>query len=153
LEFAKAVIPDELLQQLGMEDIFEYRNKSNNLYLAWSTDLNRLAAGIGDVEPARYEAEIGRLVATELAPKLVEYRNEMIDIRDALFGDLVKKVVAWEFPALSVAYFTDVGFWGAIAAFIGSGLRATTPALVDYVKAHRAVKRKHAVSYLIGLLR
>ncbi len=153
LEFAKAVIPDELLQQLRMEDIFRYRNKSKDLYLAWSTDLNRLTAGIGDVEPAQYEAEIGKLVATELAPKLVEYRKEMVDIRDALFGDLVKKVTAWEFPALSIAYFTDVGFWGAIAAFVGGGVRAAAPPLVDYVKAHRAVKRKHAVSYLIGLLR
>ena len=84
-------------------------------------------------------------------PKLREYENEMTSTRDRLFGDIIKSVTAWELPTLSLSYFADnFGYGTALAAFV-VGARATIPRVVDYVNAQRANKRKHAVSFLVGL--
>jgi hypothetical protein len=83
-------------------------------------------------------------------PKVRGYENELASIRDKLFGDIIKSVVTWEFPTISFAYLTNLGFGGAITAF-AAGVRATVPHVVDYVTSMRAVKRRHAMSYLIGL--
>ena len=83
-------------------------------------------------------------------PKVREYETELISIRDKLFGDLIKSIAAWEFPTISIAYFANMGFTGAIVAF-AAGLKATVPHIVDYVTSRRAVVRRHAMSYLIGL--
>jgi hypothetical protein len=71
-------------------------------------------------------------------------------VRDKLFGDLIKAVVTWEFPTISIAYFGNLGFAGAVTAF-AAGVRGVVPHVVDYVSSKRAAGRKHAVSYLIGL--
>jgi hypothetical protein len=83
-------------------------------------------------------------------PKVSEYEAELKSIRDKLFGDLIKSVATWEFPTISIAYFAHLGFAGAIAAF-AAALKGTVPHVVDYVTSRRAVVRKHAMSYLIGL--
>ena len=53
-------------------------------------------------------------------PKAREYEGELVSIRDKLFGDLIKGVATWEFPTISIAYFGNFGFTGAVAAFEGS---------------------------------
>jgi hypothetical protein len=83
-------------------------------------------------------------------PKAREYENELVSVRDKLFGDLIKGVATWEFPTISVAYCANLGFAVAVAAFAAL-VKGTVPHVVDYVSAKRAAVRKHAVSYLIGL--
>jgi hypothetical protein len=95
---------------------------------------------------------IQKIIATELMPKVGEYENELVSIRDKMFGDLIKGVATWEFPTISFAYFTHLGFAGAAAAFAGA-LKGTVPHVVDYISSRRAARRKHAVSYLVGLSR
>ena len=83
-------------------------------------------------------------------PKVGEYENELASIRDKMFGDLIKGVATWEFPTISLAYFANLGFAGAVAVF-ACALKGTVPHVVDYINSRRAAHRKHAVSYLIGL--
>jgi hypothetical protein len=40
------------------------------------------------------QSVIQKIIATELAPKIVEYENEMAHIRDQLFGSLIKSIAA-----------------------------------------------------------
>ncbi len=61
---------------------------------------------------------ITKLIATELVPKMREYQNEMVSARDTLFGELIKGVTVWEFPALTLAHFTNLGITEGIAAFV-----------------------------------
>lgn len=150
LEFARAIIPDEALRKLEFKDIFEYRHKSKDIYDAWNIELNKIAAKISEQDLKDPDETIRKLIATELMPKVREYETELISIRDKLFGDLIKSIAAWEFPTISIAYFANMGFTGAIVAF-AAGLKATVPHIVDYVTSRRAVVRRHAMSYLIGL--
>jgi len=150
LEFARSVIPDELLRKLEFKDIFEYRRKTKNLYEAWNVELISAAAKIGDVELLHPGEAVQKIIATDLAPKVKEYENEMVTARDALFGNVVKDIAKWELPTLSLSYIANLGYAGALAMF-AAGAQATIPHIVDFVKERRAATRKHAVSYFLGL--
>ncbi len=151
LTFAKAVIPDEALQKLSLGDISSYRKKTASVHDAWMADLNCLAAKLDDLSPEQVEKEIPKLIARELTPKLNDYKTEMAAIRDGLFGDLVKGVVDWKVPTLSLASFATLGYATAITAFAGSLAAAVANPIVTYWKARRGARRRHAVSYLVGL--
>jgi hypothetical protein len=153
-EIAKSVIPDEALQGLGIQAILNYREKTKDAYAAWSTEINRISARIDQLDPEHLQNEISRLIATDLTPQIVEFQNEMASIRDALFGDVVKSVISgarWQVPALTLAYFSHYGVAGAIGLF-ASKLLQVVPAIGDYIQARRDTARRHAMSYLIGLV-
>lgn len=150
LDVAKAVIPDEMLNQLTVPEILKYREKSKDAYTAWFTEINRAAASIGGVDVNTTQDEIAKVIATDLMPQLVEYKNEMCGIRDDLFSDLVKKIGVWEVPALSLAYLSNLGFAGAIALF-ASALAPAIHDVVDYFKDKRNIERRNAMTFLIKL--
>ena len=165
LQFVRAVIPDEVLKLLKVPDIITYREKSKDIYAAWNVEIGIAAAKIGDAELRNPSEAVRKIIVTDLLPKLREYENEMISVRDKLFIDTIKNVVTWEFPALSIGYIAHLGFTGAFEAFataanagaiagaLGAGAKAFVPPLVDFVASRRATKRKHAVSYVVGLVR
>jgi hypothetical protein len=152
-EIAKSVIPDEALQQLTIPQILKYREKTKDAYSAWSTEINRISSRIDQLDPEHLQDEIQRLIATDLAPQMVDLQREMSSVRDALFGDVVKNIISgakWQVPALTLAYFSHYGVAGSISLF-ASKLLQVAPAIVDYIQARRDVARRHAMSYLIGL--
>jgi hypothetical protein len=152
LEFAKAVIPDEVLQKLSLSEIIEYRRKSADVYRAWTAEINLMAAKIDDLTVAEAHARIPKLITTELEPKIVAYKAEMATIRDTLFGEIVKGVTNWKVPTLSFGSMATLGFTAAITAFVSSSAVMAVGPVADYVKSKRSVARKHAISYLIGLV-
>jgi hypothetical protein len=68
LEFAKAIIPDEVLSKIKFKGIFAYRDKSKDVYKAWNVELNNISAKIGDADLRNPEETIRKLIATELIP-------------------------------------------------------------------------------------
>lgn len=150
LAVARAVIPDELLQQLSVADIVDYRKGTKDAYAAWSTELNSLAGKIDESPIADLAVSIPRLLASEIAPKLHQYENEMKSVRDKLFGDLLKKLSTFEVPTLILSRVAGLSLGDAAALFAGALLPAV-PAIVDYFQKTAEVKRKHSQSYLIGL--
>jgi hypothetical protein len=160
MHFARAVIPDEVLAKLEFKDIFEYRTKTKDIYDAWTVEVNRAAAKITDSEISNPIEAIQKILVTELMPKVVEYENEMASVRDRLYADLVNRVVTWELPTISAAYFTNLSHLDGLALFAEgiksaavayAGFKAVVPTLTEYVTSKRGAKRKHAVSYLVGL--
>ncbi len=152
LGFARSVIPDEILKNIEFKGIFAYREKTKDLYDAWNVELRSVAAKIGEAELSHPAETIQAIIASELAPRIREYENEMASARDALFGNIVKGLARWELPTLSLSYVANLGFAGALAVF-AAGAQATIPHIVDFVQARRDVTRKHAVSYFVGLTR
>jgi hypothetical protein len=161
LQFVRATIPDEALKRLDVPDLISYREKSKDIYAAWNIEISRIAAKIADADLRNPAAAVEKLIAAELMPKLSEYENEMASVRDKLFSDVIKNVLTWELPAVSIGCITSLNFTGALQAFVTSaalvgaaaGVKATVPPLVDYVTSRRAARRKHAVSYLLELTR
>jgi hypothetical protein len=150
LEFARAVIPDDALQRLSIKEIMTYREKSAPLYAAWSAELNHIAAKIDDLSISEIQERIPKLITTELNPKIAVYKNEMAAVRDDLFAGIMKGMINWKAPTLSIASYTTLGYTTAVAAFASSLLASTAAPIIDFVKSRRNVNRKHAVSYLIG---
>lgn len=150
LEFTKSVLPDELLQQLSFPDIMAYRRKAKEPYDAWNAELNRVAAELDDLSAATPD-RIQRLIASDLTPKVTEYRSEMQTIRDSLFGGLVKSITHWEVPSLLIAHVSGQDIATGLATFAAAALAGAARPVVDYMLGIRRVNRSHAVSYLLGL--
>lgn len=148
MELATTVLPDQLLAQLPISKILEYREKTKDAYIAWSAELNRAAASIDKIDGANAREEIAKVIAEDLNPKIIEYKAEMSAIRDNLFANQIKSIAKWEVPTLSIAYMS--GITNAVAWF-ACALTPAIPALVDYYKDRRNAERKNAMSFLIGL--
>lgn len=148
LAIAQAVIPDAALDQLEIPAILEYRTTARDAYHAWSVEIERLSTMIEETEPEKVRDRINSVMATEIAPKIIEYQNEMKSVRDRLFGDLIKTITKWELPSLSLAYVAGLNLPSALALFAAAAAPAV-PAVVDYFQARRETSRKHAISYLI----
>ena len=152
LEIARSVLPDQALEELQIEDLASYRRKTQDAYNAWSTELDKLVASIDDLEPSKVRESLPKLIATEVAPRITEYQNEMVSAREKLFGGLLKSLVKWQVPTFSVAYVSGLSSTAAIAAFFAAGIHtAVAPAIVDYIISRRAIKRKNGLAYLVGL--
>jgi hypothetical protein len=150
IDIAKSVIPDEALDQLKITDILNYREKAKDAYAAWITEVNRAAGEIGKINSNITPDEIARIISTDFTPRIIEYKNEMSAIRDDLFADVMKKVVKWEFPSLSLAYLANLDIAGALLLF-ASAFAPAIPNVIDYFKSKRDIERKNAMSFLIKL--
>jgi hypothetical protein len=151
MEFARSVIPDEALQKLSVAEVVEYRRKSQDVFQAWTGELNQIAAKIDDISILEATETIPKLIITELRPRIAAYKSEMAATRDALFGDLVKGISNWKVPGLSFGSMATMGFGAAVTAFAALTAGTVATSMVDFYKARRAAVRRHAVSYLIGL--
>jgi len=150
LELIKSVIPDETLQKLSFTDIINFRKKTVDIYSEWSNEINRVAAQLNGVKGENVRDEIFKIIVTELKPQLVKLRNEMKSVRDTLFKDLIKHVLQWEVPSLSIAYFTNVSVVDAIKLFAIPLLR-TVPDIISYFQSKKEISRRYSMSYLIGI--
>ncbi len=150
LEFAKAVIPEEVLSKIEASDILDYRKKASDAYKAWTVEVNSMAAKIDDLPIDRVQAQLPKLLATELEPRLAAYRAEMASVRDNLFADLMKGLTDWKVPTISLGSLASMGFSAAVVAFLSTAAGAVAKPLIDNIKAQRNAERKHAVSFLIG---
>lgn len=150
LAIAQAVLPDEILRELTFADVLDYRKEAKDAYTAFSTEVDRLAVRIVDVDPSHLDDEVRSILASEVAPRVRAYKSEMCSVRDRMFGNLIKKVVKWEVPTLTVTQWVGVSWGTALAAFLGALIPAAAPDLVDYVVGRREVARKNALAYLIA---
>jgi hypothetical protein len=150
LAIAKAVIPDAALEHIEIPALLEYRKATKDAYDAWAVELDRLAATIAETEPEKISNQIRTIIAKEVAPKVIQYRNEMVSVRDKLFGDLIKTIVKWEVPSLSLAYVGEFSLSVALAFFSAAAVPAV-PSVVDYFQGRRELARKNSLSYLIGV--
>jgi hypothetical protein len=66
-----------------------------------------------------------------------------------LFADLLKRVVEWEVPVLSLGVLSGNSFATAVGAF-AAAVRAAARPIIDYVRAKRAAGR-HAFAYVLGI--
>ena len=152
LHLVSAVIPDEVLQKLSIQDIDTYRKASADAYIAWAAEINQLSSKVDDAKSDDIQSVVSKIIAEELAPKLIEYKNEMENVRDKLFGDLVKAVtkIHYQIPTLSIAYLThDV--LATVGSFVAACAPAVAPAISDYISGKRTTKRRNSMSYLVGL--
>lgn len=150
LAIAKAVIPDAALEQLNIAALMEYRVATEDAYKAWAVEMERLATSIAETEPDKIEKRIRALIASDITPKILQYKNDMMSARDKLFGDLIKKIVTWEMPSLMLAYVGEFSLNRALTVFAAAATPAV-PAIVDYYQNRRELVRKNSLSYLIGL--
>ena len=147
-EIVRAVIPDEALQKLDEADLVTFRRKTRDVYAGWELEVRRLDAQL-DEPTDDLRARARTLVASELAPKMKAYRDELASARDSLFPDLVKSVLDWKVPALALGIiYHQPLLWAAAAVAGGTVLKGAA----DYWKSRRDTTRRHGLAYLVKLV-
>jgi hypothetical protein len=147
LVMARSVIPDEVVDRLEFPAVLDYRSSVEPSYRRWRDEINALAAKLDDVAPEDVATRAPQIIASEIVPRINEYELEMANARDKMFGDMVKSVASWKFPAVSLAWSAGINLPAALAAFAGM---VVLPSVVDYYVARRGLGRKHGVAYLVG---
>jgi len=150
LAVAQAVLPDEVLADLTLGDLLDYRKEARDAYAAFSTEIDRLAVKIQSADPSRLDDEIKSVVAADVAPRIASYKADMCSVRDRMFGSLIKRAVKWEVPTLTITRWAGASWSTALLAFVGALVPAVTPDLVDYVVGRRDNARRNAFAYLIS---
>lgn len=150
LEVATAVVPDEALAKLNYTDILDYRKTAKDAYDNWFTTINKWASEIDAMTPAEIADHLPKLQVEKIVPSVLEYRNEMKSIADKLWGDLLKTFARYPIPALSLGYVFDFSP-AKLLMTAAAAMSPAIPALIDYLQANRALNRKHASAYLIGI--
>ena len=135
---------------MSMDDIMRFRIATRDVYQAWSIEVDRLAVQLEELPEDRLDQEARRLLASDVLPKLNELKNELKSARDHLVGDLIKSVMKWEVPTLSVAFIAPISASGALAAIAGA-LAPAVPHVIDYFVKRRDLKHKNAMTYLLEL--
>lgn len=149
LEILKAVIPDEVLQQIDVDAVFEYRSEAKEAYTAWSTDVNRISVKLESLPPEKVQSEMQNIIRTEIIPKVVEYRGEMENIAEKMFGGLIKRASTIALPTLAAVQYANVGIGEAIIA----AASFLAPSVVDYLNDNQKIRRRYATAYVIDLVR
>jgi len=145
-----ALISDEVLAQLELAQLFEYREQSKDAYEAWTTEINRLAVRITTIDPNEIAKELPTIIHGEFRPRMLEYRNAAKATSERLFGDLIKAAAPYQFPALSIAYLAQLTIPESLALFAAAFAPALGPA-VDYFTGRRNLNRSNAAAYLVGI--
>ena len=146
-----SVLPDELIEKVDIDAICEYRENSKSEYAFWIQTINEFAAKMDLVDPKSAQDEIQKLIVTDIKPKMAEYYRSMESIRDKQFGELVKTVIKWEFPTLSIAQLVGASWANLAIAFATALVPAIAPQIVDYFVDSKDVKRINSMSYLVGV--
>ncbi|MGA2478523.1 MAG: hypothetical protein ABSG63_07210 [Spirochaetia bacterium] len=150
LAVARSVVPDKILKDISIEQLFEYRDSAKDAYQGWSVEIDRLAALIADMSPEEVERELPRVISTEVRPRVYEFQSQMESARDKLFGSLVKRLLAVDTPTLFLTQIVGLGLPLGILTFLATIGATAVPALVTYLQKGREIKRTNSMAYLIG---
>jgi hypothetical protein len=150
-EIVRGVIPDEALQRLEIPDLLEFRGKTTDVYSAWGKEVERLRATLDEQSMEGLPERARRLVASDVVPKMNAFRAELKSARDALFGDLIKSVVDWKWPALGIALLQHSSLLVAALGVLGGAAAASAKAAIDFQVKRRGALRSNGVAYLVEL--
>ena len=145
-----SVVPDEVVQRVSIEDLLKYRERTRESYAEFLKEIDRLSVVLDAADVGSALTSIPDFITAEISPRVKSYRDDLAGARDALFADLLKDVVKWELPTVSLAYLATGTFGAAVTAFL-AGVRAAAPAMIDYVKSRREIERKNSFAYLLGV--
>ena len=151
LAVAQAVLPDDVLKHLTLEDLIDYRKEAAAAYASWTVEINRLAVNLGTIDPTRLDDELKSIIVRDVAPRIQEHTHEMRAVRDRMFGGLIKKVLtnsARQVPTLLLVHHISMDWREGLGAF---ALSIVGPEVIDAVIGKRDGARKHAMAYLVGL--
>jgi hypothetical protein len=143
----QSVLPDEVLENVDISYLLEYRKETIETYKAWSIDLDRLSVQIEKANPEEVKSEMQNILRTEVVPKMIEYKRAMDSVADKMFGTLIKRCATTASAYITASQIVNVGFNQALIA----GALSLVPAVVDYLNENEAVRRRYSLAYLIDL--
>lgn len=145
------LIPSERLIKLTLEDLVNYRKKSEGAredFLEYLSTLQAKQASIG--VDGDYSGEIQRLMVTEIVPAARNFRNKLDSIGDSLFGAIAKGAAGFIGSSSAISIFGDLS-WERIVGLAGMAAAYLLKTGIDGILADRAARRECSISYILSL--
>lgn len=151
LAIISTVLPDDLLQKIDFDSIGEYRENTKKQHKHYMDEINCLVRKIEGIDILSAKEEIKKIIVTDVEPKIREYYQCMEYERDKQFGNAIKTIAKWEFPTISIGCLASLNWQQIMIASATVLLPAIISHLTDYLVETSNIKRRNAMSYLIGL--
>ncbi|MGD0426331.1 MAG: hypothetical protein ABSC10_06400 [Candidatus Acidiferrales bacterium] len=145
------LVPDEALNKMNIGDAIRYRKESEFAREAFLEHLLTLHAKLGDVpSDGNYAASIEKILATEVRPAVVDFRNQLLTIHEKLFGRIVAGALAVASSSGLVQVFGDIT-WQKLFSLVGAAGAYMAKEAINARAEERAARRECAISYLLDL--
>lgn len=147
----EAMIPDEALFHLTIEDLLIFRGKTKDFYNAWEIQSNKLETQLINEGADFSDAQIQAIIDGEINPGLFELKNEIRRVRDDMFSKVLKVIKNAGLSVITGGTLSAISIPAAIAGFIATNLK--TPQLTDdMIDAHfklKDIKQTNGLTYLM----
>lgn len=149
----EAMIPDEALFHLTLEDILLFRERTKSYYTAWEVEINRLESKFLKNGSDFTNKEIQQIVDEEINPKLFEFKQEIRRVRDDQFAKIMKLVKNIGISVITGGTLSTINIPTAIAGFIATNMK--TPQITDeIIDVHfklKDIKMSNGLTYLMKI--
>lgn len=149
------LIPSEVLMKMTISEVIRYRKDSTKAREEFLEHLSVLQAKQGAIKPdENYNAEVSKIVMTEIVPAATEYRKKLEGIGETFLGNLAKGtlIAGGTMPvgAVGLTLFGALS-WPHLLAFAGPAAALVGNAAIDAFLASRSAARECAISYILSL--
>lgn len=152
LKIIDIIMSDEALHHIHWTDILSFRERTKKLFDNWEVEINKIESKIPDMMDLS-SLEIQKLYDREINPELKKLENEIQQMRDDQFKNILKTVKNVVLSSISLGTLSGLTIPGAVASFIGLNLKTPefTDALIDTHFKLKEKKRFNGFTYLLEL--
>ncbi len=150
-EIFDELVPTESIEKISLEDVVEYRKRSENAredFLGYLSMLQAKQASIG--VDGDYAGTIEKIIKTEILPATRTFKNKLQTVNESLVGTLAKGVSSYVGGSSAVSIFGDLS-WEKMLLLGGVASAYVINAAIDALVTQRAVKRECSISYILSL--
>lgn len=147
----EALIPDEALFHLTIDDLLLFRERTKDYYKAWEIEVNKLESQFLEKGVDFTNKQIQQIIDKEINPRLFECKQEIRRIRDDQFAKVMKLIKNVGLSIITGGTLSSISIPTAIAGFIATNLK--TPKLTDdIIDTHfklKDIKQSSGLTYLM----
>ena len=154
LNVIDAILANAVLDKISFRSLVEFRKEAAGSLERLRGLLNVLVAKI-ESEPwsSDFEAEVVRVIESEIVPQGLQVRDEVESTYRKMFGGLIKRTASTVTPTLTVSFLAGLSAGQILTmscAAVAGALSIALPEIVD-VWQDRQTNKKNGLSFLLQL--
>jgi hypothetical protein len=144
------LIPAERLKSMSFPEVIKYRKSSADAREHFLEHVAALQVKTGEIpEDGNYQAEIEKIITTEIVPAARDFRNKVTGINEGFVAHLATGLVTFLGGSSAMQIFAGLP-WSALLA-LAAGAAVVGKGAIDAAAKERATYRESSLSYILSL--
>lgn len=144
------LIPPERLKSMSFPEVIKYRKSSADAREHFLEHVAALQVKAGEIpEDGNYQAEIEKIITTEIVPAARDFRNKVTGINEGFVAHLATGLVTFLGGSSAMQIFAGLP-WSALLA-LAAGAAVVGKGAIDAAAKERATYRESSLSYILSL--